>query len=176
LLELGPSAFSSILLMIRGDSGLGTIKKTFLIDVIARSKTRESGSAMIALLTDSDPYVRGLAVSYLGKRRYRPAMAHLVALLDDKGVFVTTIKTDPEREEPELVRDKAIEALEAITRMKLTPKRTGDEKAKAWQQWWLSQRGKRTEAIQKSSPIGFSSFPYSLRPELGRRSSGKRGN
>lgn len=122
LIELGPPAFSSILRMIRDDSGLGTIKKTFLIDVIARNKTRESGSALIELLTDSDAYVRGLAVSSLGKRSYRPAVPHLVKMLDDKGVFVTTIKTDPERGEPVLVRDKATEALQTITRMKLGQK------------------------------------------------------
>ena len=64
LLALGPSAFPYVLRIVREDAGLGMIKKTFLIDVIARSKTKQSGSALIELLTDTDPYVRGLAASY----------------------------------------------------------------------------------------------------------------
>ena len=96
LRDLGPAAFPYLLRIIREDRGLGTIKKTLRIDAIARDKTGKSASALVDLLADSDPYVRGLAVSYLGKRRYRPAIPHLIKLLD-RGVFVTTIKTDPDR-------------------------------------------------------------------------------
>jgi hypothetical protein len=136
LRELGPSAFPYVLQMIRDDGGLGTIKKTFLIDVIARSRTEQSASALIELLTDRDPYVRGLAVSYLGKRKYGAAIPHLVKLLDDKGVFVTRVRTDPDREDPVLVRDKAIEALQAITGKAMDARATQDEQAKAWVRWW----------------------------------------
>lgn len=83
------------------------------------------------LLADSDPYVLGLAVSYLGKRRYRPVIPHLIKLLDDRGVFVTTIQTDPDREEPELVRDKAMEALQAITGTRMDMRATQDERVGA---------------------------------------------
>lgn len=140
LKELGPSAFPYLLRIIREDPGLGTIKKTLLIDAIARDETEKGASALVELLAESDPYVRGLAISYLGKRRYRPAISHLIKLLDDRGVFVTTIKTDPYREEPELVRDKAMEALQAITGKRMDRRTTQDERARAWVRWWEKQQ------------------------------------
>jgi hypothetical protein len=140
LKELGPSAFPYLLRIIREDPGLGTIKKTLLIDAIARDETEKGASALVELLAESDPYVRGLAISYLGKRRYRPAISHLIKLLDDRGIFVTTIKTDPYREEPELVRDKAMEALQAITGKRMDRRTTQDERAGAWLRWWERQQ------------------------------------
>lgn len=140
--KLGPSAFPHILRAIGSDSGLDPIKKAFLIDVIGRSRAKESARTLIALLSDSDPYVRGLAASYFGRRKDKTAIAQLVRLLDDKGIYATRTRTDPVSEEPILVRDKAIEALEAITRSKMKPEATGDEQAKAWQQWWLKHQQK----------------------------------
>ena len=99
-------------------------------------RRRRPLSALVELLAESDPYVRGLAISYLCKRRYRAAVPHLIKLLDDRGVFVTTIKTDPDREEPELVRDKAMEALQAITGKRMSMRATQDERARAWLRWW----------------------------------------
>jgi|GEM_PF-3497096 len=140
LLALGPSAFPYVLRIVREDAGLGMIKKTFLIDVIARSKTKQSGSALIELLTDTDPYVRGLAASYVDKRRYRAAVPHLIKLLDDKGVYVTQLQTDPERHEPVLVRDKVMEALQGITGRTMDTRSTQDERAAAWVRWWEKQQ------------------------------------
>lgn len=140
LKKLGPAAFPYLLCIIRDDRELGTIKKTLLIDAIARDETEKADSALVELLAESDPYVRGLAISYLGRRRYRPAVPNLIKLLDDRGVFVTTIKTDPYREEPELVRDKAMEALQAITGKRVATHATQDKRARAWLRWWEKQR------------------------------------
>lgn len=149
LKRLGPSAFPDILRVISDDSGLGQIKKAFLINVIGGSRTKESGSALTVLLSDSDPFVRGLAVSYFGRRRDKAAIPQIVRLLNDKGIHLTQTRTDPASEESIFVRDKAIEALEAITRKKMEPRATRDEQAKAWQRWWSRhQRTSRQERPQ----------------------------
>lgn len=143
LTRLGARGFPKILEVMHNDSRLGPIEKAFLVAVIGRSKGKDSFAALTVLLSDDDPYVRGLAASYFGERRHKPAMANLVGLLEDKGVYLTRTRTHPASEEPIFVRDKAIEALEAITRKKLEPEAAGDERAKAWQQWWLRHRRAR---------------------------------
>jgi HEAT repeat protein len=138
--RMGAPAFPHILRAIRDDNGLGPIKKAFLVDVIGKSRTKEAPSALTELLSYSDPFVRGLAVSHLGKRKYKQAIPYLVKLLDDKDVFVTNIKTDPERSEPVLVRDSAMEALQAITGRTMDAGATQDERARAWLRWWEKQQ------------------------------------
>lgn len=140
LQRIGAPAFPHILRAIREDDGLGPIKKAFLVDVIGKSRTKEAASALTELLSYSDPFVRGLAVSHVGKRRYKPAIPYLVKLLDDKNVFVTNMQTDPDRNEPVLVRDNAMEALQAITGRAIDARATQDERAKAWLHWWEKQQ------------------------------------
>lgn len=140
LKKIGAPAFPHILRAIRDDSVLGPIKKAFLIDVIGKSRTQEAASALTELLSYSDAFVRGLAVSHLGKRRYKPAIPYLVHLLDDKEVFVTNMQTDPDRNEPVLVRDNAMEALQAITGRTMDAGATQDERARAWVRWWEKQQ------------------------------------
>lgn len=138
--RMGAPAFPHILRAIRDDNGLGPIKKAFLVDVIGKSRTKEAASALTEMLSYSDAFVRGLAVSHLGKRRYRPAIPYLVKLLDDRNVFVTNMQTDPDRNEPVLVRDNAMEALQAITGKTMDAGATQDERAQAWVRWWEKQQ------------------------------------
>src|ERR1700720_212978 len=70
--RLGPRGFPKILEMMHNDSRLGPIEKAFLIAVTRRSKGKDSFAALTVLLSDVDPYVRGLAVSYFGERRQKP--------------------------------------------------------------------------------------------------------
>lgn len=140
LAALGAPALPFIIENIRANASLTPIKKAFLVDVIAGMNGSQSAATLISLLDDPDPYVRGMAASYLGKRRLKDAVPHLVGLLNDKEVYKTVVRTDPAAEEDILVRDIALEALRATTRIALARRSSKDEQAKAWLHWWQRQQ------------------------------------
>lgn len=140
LVALGPPAIPWIVEAVRSDVNLMPIKKAFLIDVISRISDRDASSAMIRLLEDDDPFVRGLSASRLGGLRSRTAIPHLIRLLHDKEVYQTVVQTDPAAEQDILVRDVAIEALRATTGMALAERDSKYEQVKAWTYWWNSRQ------------------------------------
>lgn len=135
LLRFGPPATPLIAEAIRSDSKMNPIKKAFLVDVIGRITGEESDSTLISLLSDNEPHVRGLAATYLGKRRVRAAIPNLINLLNDQDVYITITYTDPASEHPVLVRDVAIESLQAVTGTVLAPQGSKEQQAQEWVRW-----------------------------------------
>lgn len=129
LLHFGPPATPFIAEAIRSDSKMNPIKKAFLVDVIVRITGEESVSALITLLSDDDPLLRGLGADSLGKRRSRSAIPNLIRLLSDHGVYKTVAYTDPASEHAVLVRDVAIESLQAVTGTILAPQGSEEQQA-----------------------------------------------
>lgn len=144
LISFGDPAVPLIVEIIQSDTNLDPIKKSFLVDVIATLHGEKSSEALISLLADGDPYVRGLVASYVSKRKLQTAIPHLIALLEDKAVYKTVVQTDPSSEEPVLVRDVAIEALQATAGLVLSPGGTKDQQATAWKRWWKRRQSSKT--------------------------------
>ena len=140
LIALGVSAIPFIVEIVQSGANLTPIKKAFLIDIVASLKGQQSASALTSLLGDTDPYVRGLAATYAGKQRLKVAVPHLVNLLNDKEVYKTIVQTDPFTERDVLVRDVAIETLQAIAGIALAQRGSKDEQVKAWLRWWHKQQ------------------------------------
>jgi hypothetical protein len=139
LTELGPAAAPYIVEAIRSRDDLHAIRKTFLIDTLAGMCGTEIEDALLRLLSDNDPYVRGLTTTYLAKRKLTSSIPYLINLLNDQGVYKTINQTDPPITRDILVRDVAIDALEATTKMVLAPKGSRGKQAQAWLQWWRKQ-------------------------------------
>lgn len=140
LLALGTPAIPFIAEAVRSSEYLTPIKKVFLIDVMAGIKGQQLGPALVSLLVDDDPLVRGQAAAHLGKQRLKAAIPHLINLLNDRGVYKTTVQTDPAAEQAVLVRDVAIEALQSATGIALAQWSSKDEQVRAWLCWWQKQQ------------------------------------
>lgn len=146
ILALGTPAIPFIIERIESAEGLTLIKQAFLIDLIARMDDQQSASALIKLLGDSNPRVRGLAASFLGKKKVKVAIPHLINALQDKEVYLTTVHTHPATEEEILVRDVALEALTAITGITLAQQSSREIQVKEWLRWW------QTEGLAQNTP------------------------
>lgn len=145
LISFGENGIPFIAEIIQSDVNLNPIKKAFLMDVIASIPGEKSEGALIALLSDLDPYVRGLAISYISNRKLRAAIPSFIPLLSDHAVYKTVVQTDPSSERNILVRDAAIEALQAISETVLASNSSREKQAKAWRAWW----DKRQKSIPK---------------------------
>jgi len=143
LKQIGAPAVPFILEAIESEPEMNPIKKTFLVDVMASIHQESSVSGLMGLLSSNDPYIRGLAATYLGKQKVRASVPKLINLLNDKEVYKTTVYTDPLSEKPVLVRDAAIDALQAVTGKVLARRGTKDQKAQAWIRWWRTQQAKK---------------------------------
>lgn len=97
---------------------------------------------MIGFLSESDVYIRGLAVVYLGKRKLKTVIPYLIKLLNDKAVFVTFTTPPPPQVIKITVRDRAIEALESITGIQFGTAENREEQVKEWLNWWHTQEQK----------------------------------
>lgn len=143
LTTLGPAAAPYVVEVIRSRNDLHPIRKTFLIDILAAMCGAEIENSLFSLLSDKDPYVRGLTTTYLAKRKVKESIPFLIKLLDDKGTYKTINQTDPAMSHNILVRDVAIDALETTTQMTLVPKGSKRQQAQAWLRWWrLQQKSK----------------------------------
>ena len=136
LISFGEDAIPFVLEIVQSDVNLDPIKKAFLIDVVASIRGEKSGLALISLLSDSDPYARGLAATYIDNRKLRTAIPYLIALLNDQAVYKTIVQTDRNIERNILVRDVAIDALQGVTGKVLASHSSREKQAKAWQAWW----------------------------------------
>ncbi len=143
LILFGEPAVPLIVEIIQSDKNLDPIKKSFLVDVIATLHGEKSNEALISLLADGDPYVRGLVASYVSKRKLQTALPKLISLLNDKEVYKTVVSTDPSSEHSVLVRDVAIDALQALTGKVLARRGTKEQKAQAWMRWWRMQQKRK---------------------------------
>lgn len=139
LTELGPAAAPYIVEVIESRDDLHLIRKTLLIDTLAGMCGTEVEDALFRLLSDKDPYVRGLTTTYLTKRKLKSSIPYLINLLGDQGVYKTINQTDPGITRDILVRDVAIDALEATTKIVLAPKGSRGQQAQAWLRWWRTQ-------------------------------------
>jgi TonB family protein len=139
----GEAAAPFIAEIIQSDHNLDLNKKAYLIGVLGNTDGERVDSALIRLLSDADPFVRGTTTSLIARRKLRAALPSLVALLKDKAIYQTVVQTDPARETDMLVRDMAIQALSAITGTILAPGSPADAQAKAWKAWGEKQQKSR---------------------------------
>jgi hypothetical protein len=145
---IGDPAVPAALELLRTDVGSHGATQFLLSGFIASVDGNRANVALLELLSDSSPYLRGLAASSLGRRKLKSAVPQLINLVNDKEVYLTTHVTHPyrnDREEPSvdiptLVRDVTIDALRAITGKTLAGNETKDRQAAAWVQWWKKQQ------------------------------------
>jgi hypothetical protein len=137
LRALGAPAVPFILDYIR--EGHGPIIKIILLSFVSSTQGKEADDAVLSLLWDKDPSLRGYAVTAIGARKLKAGVPRLVELLSDKGVYNHVVVMDGEDYDV-LVRDNAVEALESINGMVLEKKGSNDKKAKAWLRWWQRQQ------------------------------------
>lgn len=111
-----------------------------LFGFISSIEGETADKALVELLSAKIAFLRGQSARELGRRKNKAAIPNLIQLLKDKDIYLTTSITDPYREEHTLVRDVAIDALEAIAGRTLKEHRSYEEKAKAWVRWWNQQK------------------------------------
>lgn len=142
LKELGPPAVPYVLDYVSREAYRYPLIKILLLhNFVSLAKGEEADAALIKLLADTQPELRGYAAAELGKRSIKVAVPHLVQLLNDKAN--TTILRDMNDRSPDvLVRDAAIGALEAITEIKLAKGKSKEKQAKAWLDWWQKEQNK----------------------------------
>ena len=142
LKELGSPAVPHVLDYVSREAyRYPLIKMLLLHNFVSLTKGEEADAVLIKLLGDEQPELRGYAASELGKRKVKAAVPQLVLLLNDKA-NTTTIRDVNDRSPDVLVRDAAIGALEAITRIKLAKGKSKEKQAKAWQSWWQKEQSK----------------------------------
>lgn len=150
--EIGEPAVPAVMELLKTAISSGGMPMLILTGFFSATTGQQVDMALIELLSSESPYVRGFAAISLGQRKLRIAVPQLIKLLEDKGIYLTrnTIShlytrgnKDAEvvvEENHILVRDKAVEALESITGLRLAKKKSGETKAKAWLGWWQRQK------------------------------------
>ena len=106
--------------------------------------------ALIQLLYDPDPTIRGLAARVLGARRCEAAIPALLERFGDTaetGESVVVTHSNPS-EMPVLVQDAALSALERITGQMLESDATPAVKMAAWRSWWRACQAARDVSPQ----------------------------
>ena len=156
LKDLGNKAIPRILEIIGDDtySQYGFIFKKsrlnpFLLFVIEGGSSDVSESALMSLLKGSDNIMRGMAILSLGTKKSKKAIPCIIELLNDTSPYLSYRITDSEKGEDGIlnesvsIRDKAIEALQTITKTVLKPKKNKKIQAEAWI-WWSKQQNLAT--------------------------------
>ncbi len=149
--EIGDPAVPAARELLQTDVGSRGMPQLLLSGFIASTEGEGANVALVELLSDSSPYLRGVAASSIGKRKLKAAVPQLISLLNDKEVYLTTHVTHPngyDREPssidvPTLVRDAAIDALQLITGKKLARSASREKQAQAWLQWWQKQKARK---------------------------------
>jgi len=115
--------------------------KSALVDMIAEYESTKADAALIELLSHHHPHIRGSAVYWLGVRKSKAALPHLINLLDDTGVYVNTYVSHGDDYDT-LVSDVAIEALQKITKKNFAKNESKEKQVEAWKRWWQKQKKK----------------------------------
>lgn len=151
LKELGSPSVPYVLDYVSREAYRYPLIKTLLLEhFVSLTRGDEADSALIKLLSDKQPELRGYAASELGKRKVKSAIPGLVSLLNDKAdtrIIVHLNDSSPDV----LVRDSVIGALESITGIKLVKGKSKEKQAKAWLGWWRKQQRKMSGGIKNAS-------------------------
>jgi hypothetical protein len=141
--EIGSPAVPCVLEYMSRDGYKRPVIKLIFLDFVSQSEGAEVEAALIELLKDKQPELRGYAVSELGKRKVSRAIPSIVERLDDKEntVVICTLNNPCD---DILVRDLAIRALEAITGVKPSSSKNKEKQAEAWQRWWKKRQIQET--------------------------------
>jgi hypothetical protein len=138
--DLGEKAIPAVLNLIQSEEVPIGVRMFALFGFISSIQGESANRALIELLSARIALLRGQSAGELGRRKVKAAIPNLIQLLDDKEICWSKTITDPYREEHTLVRDVAIDALEAITGKKMEKRRNYEERAKAWARWWSQQK------------------------------------
>ena len=128
-----------------------SIIKIILLPFLSSTKGKEADDAVLSLLWDKDPWLRGYAAYAVGARKLEAGVPRLIELLKDKEVYTHVVVDDGEDYDV-LVRDNAIEALETINGLVLEKKGSKGKKAKAWLRWWQKQHESKSVVNPQALP------------------------
>lgn len=136
---IGDPAVPAVMELLKTDVGSRGMPLLLLTGFFSSTKGARADAALIELLSKESPYLRGFAASLIGKRKLRVAVPHLIKLLDDKEVYITTTSSHyPDMHT--LVRDEAIDALQSITGKTFARNKSRGRQAEAWLEWWREQK------------------------------------
>jgi hypothetical protein len=141
LRELGAPAVPYVLDYIRTTDR--PLLKIVLLSFVSSANGKEADEAILSLLNEKDPNLRGYAASSVGTRKLKAAVPRLAELLQDREVYMHVVVNDGVDYDV-LIRDKAIEALESITGLILEKKGSKDKKARAWLRWWQKEQNQKS--------------------------------
>jgi hypothetical protein len=141
--EIGSDSIPYLVDIIFNDSHATVIQRIHIhpqhIQLIASFKSPIADEALMKLLTHKRAYLRGYATIYLGNRKTKGSIPTIVSLLNDTDVYLTESSShNPDKYI--LVRDIAVQALEKITETELLPKKNYELKAKAWLDWFQTNK------------------------------------
>jgi HEAT repeat protein len=149
--NIGDPAVPAALELLRADVGWRGMPQVLLSGFIASTTGARADAALIELLSNDSPYLRGFAAASVGKRRLKASVPKLIELLRDKDVYLTTHITHPHGYDREplsadvssLVRDAAIDALELVAGKRLARNQSRPRQAEAWLRWWQKQNARK---------------------------------
>ena len=149
--NIGDPAVPAALELLQSDVGSRGLPQLLLSGFIASTDGARADAALIELLSNGSPYVRGFAAASVGKRKLKASVPKLIGLLRDKDVYLTTHITHPygyDREPSSadistLVRDAAIDALELVEGRPLARNQSRHRQAEAWLRWWQKRNRRK---------------------------------
>lgn len=159
LRELGAPAVPFVLDYVRATDR--PLIRIVLLSFVSSTNGKEADDAVLTLLNERDPRLRGYAASSVGTRKLRVAIPRLVELLQDREVYMH-VTVDDGVDYDVLIRDNAVGALESITGIVLKKKGSKDKKARAWLRWWQRQNPKSVVDSQAA-------VPHVVGPDRGKR-------
>ena len=145
LRELGAPSVPFVLDYVRATGP--TIRRMILLSFVSSTVGKEADDAVLTLLNEKDPDLRGYGAFSVGTRKLKDAIPRLVELLQDREVYRHVTVSDGVDYDV-LIRDNAVGALESITGIVLKKKSSNDKKARAWLQWWQKQNPKSVVVSQ----------------------------
>jgi hypothetical protein len=137
--EIGPAAVPCVLEYMSRDGYKRPAIRIIFLNFVSKSEGVEVEAALMKLLKDTRPELRGYAASELGRRRVFSAIPLLIDRLDDNEntVVICTLNNSCD-DIP--VRVLAMSALESITGVKPSNSKSKEKQAKAWRQWWSTRQ------------------------------------
>lgn len=144
LKEIGSPAVPYVLAYLSRDRCCSLIRLILMGGFVSRTKGPEADTALIALLSDEQPELRGYAASELGDRKVRRAIPRLISRLDD--MADTRVVIDMNDRRPNVpVRDEVIAALESVTGITLASGKNKKRQVEAWRDWWQKHKDEKQE-------------------------------
>ena len=142
--RIGSPAMPILVEIVNTKTGkMSFTKRTFLMGLIGELADVSCCNVVTELLKNESADIRGDTIKLIASKKDKHAISKIIALLDDKEIFTTNVRTDPYQEEDISVSDVALSALSEITGIQIDKNLDENIQIQFWQNWWNSQAKKK---------------------------------